>query len=58
MAAPQGIKKLQHDAEIKCHVSARLGNVPLARVTQIMNLHHLAPGIQDRVLARLASTER
>ncbi len=37
---------------------ARLGHVTRARVTQIMNLLHLAPDIQEQVLLFLSAVER
>lgn len=49
--------QLIRDGEVKDYAEiARLGQVTRARVTQIMNLLHLAPDIQDAVL-HLSRTE-
>ena len=50
--------QLVRDGEVKDYAEiARLGQVTRARVTQIMNLLHLAPDIQDAVL-HLPRTEQ
>jgi len=50
--------QLIRDGEVKDYAEiARLGHITRARVTQIMNLLHLAPDIQDALL-HLPRTER
>lgn len=51
MALAIRLEKLVSDGAVRDYADlARLGQVSRARITQIMNLHHLAPDIQEAVL--------
>ena len=58
MALAIRFEKLVRDGVVRDYANlARLGNVSRARLTQIMNLLHLAPDIQEAILF-LPRTER
>jgi hypothetical protein len=51
MALAIGLDRLVKSAEVADYAElARLGHVTRARITQIMNLLHLAPDIQEEIL--------
>ena len=51
MALAIRFERLLHDGAVESYAElARLGHVTRARVTQVMNLLHLAPDIQEEIL--------
>jgi hypothetical protein len=51
MALATRLETLLQDGTVKDYADlARLGSVSRARITQIMNLRNLAPGIQEQLL--------